>query len=241
MHGTTPPVQPSKRCKPSTRFQGRKQKVKPSKPSANQPKNKTLPEVKVDCIKHGKASVESKSMSMQDVDATLKRFDKDYFSGGSNAEDVPDTEEDVEAGIHSVPSKVGEVPVDREGDGETPKTKVVGDTRGEGGKPATVSKNDVKENLAPDGISGDIKGGSDKSKAAGGVKEKKKAEFCCTINCTLKATIWPFPNAQRENRRLMGFCENCNVARKKAENSKVSERRKNHSENSARKALYGWA
>ena len=93
-------------------FWGKKQKVKPSKPSANQPKNKTLPEVKVDCIKHGKASVESKSMSMQDVDATLKRIDKDYFSGGSNAEDVPDTEEDVEAGIHIVPSKVGEVPVD---------------------------------------------------------------------------------------------------------------------------------
>ena len=132
VRGTTPPVQPSKRRKPSTRIQGRKQKVKSSKPSANQPKNKTLPEVKVDCIKHGKASVESKSMSMQDVDATLKRFDKDYFLGGSNAEDVPDTEEDVEAGIHSVPSKVGEVPVDREGDGETPKTKVIGDTRGEG-------------------------------------------------------------------------------------------------------------
>ena len=141
VRGTTPPVQPSKRRKPSTRFQGRKQKVKPSKPSANQPKNKTLPEVKVDCIKHGKASVESKSMSMQDWDATLKRFDKDYFSGGSNAEDVPVTEEDVEAGIHSVPSKVGEVP--REGDGETPKTKVVGDTRGEGEKPAAVSKTAV--------------------------------------------------------------------------------------------------
>ena len=47
-----------------------------------------------------------------------------------------------------------------------PKTKIVGDTRGEGEKPATVSKNAVAENLAPDGISGDIKGGGDKSKAA---------------------------------------------------------------------------
>ena len=91
VRGTTPPVQPSKSRKSSTRLQGRKQKVKPSKPSANQPKDKPLPEVK-------------------DWDATLERFDKDYFSGGSNAEDVPVTEEDVEAGIHSVPSKVGEVP-----------------------------------------------------------------------------------------------------------------------------------
>ena len=84
-------MQPSKSRKPSTRLQGKKQKVKPSKPSANQPKDKPLPEVK-------------------DWDATLKMIDKDYFSAVSNAQDVPVTEEDAEPGIPSVPSKVGEVP-----------------------------------------------------------------------------------------------------------------------------------
>ena len=141
VRGTPPPVQPSKSHKPSTRILEKKQKVKPSKPSANQPKDKPLPEVK-------------------DWDATLKMIDKDYFSAVSNAKDVRVTEEDVEAGIPSVPSKVGEVP--REGDGETPKTIVVGDTRGEGGKPATVSKNAVEENFA---------------QAAGGVEEKKRMNF----------------------------------------------------------------
>ena len=42
-------------------------------------------------------------------------------------------------------------------------------------------------------------------------------------------------------KRTIGHRKNCNTARKKAESSKVSERRKNHLENSARKALYGWA
>ena len=69
--------------------------------------------------------------------------------------------------------------------------------------------------MAPDEVSGDVKGGGDKSKAARGVEEKKKAEFCCNIKCTLKVTIWPFPKAQRENRRLVGYCEKCNLARKK--------------------------
>ena len=81
--------------------------VKRKKSSANQPKKKTLPGVKLDIRKNEKASVEIKPMSMQDVDATLKAIDNNIFLGGSNAEGIADAEEDFEAPFDSVPSKVG--------------------------------------------------------------------------------------------------------------------------------------
>ena len=124
-----------------------------------------------------------------------------YPSGGSNAEAVADDEENVEPDIDSVPPKFVEVAGDGKGDRQTPKTKVLGDTRGDGEKPAAVSKNAGGENLAPDEAVADAKREGEKSNAAEVVEEKNRAKFCCAENCTKKATIWSLPNAQRATRR----------------------------------------
>lgn len=92
--------------------------------------------------------------------------------------------------------------------------KISDDSRRDGAKPAAVSKNAGGENLAPD------EAVAERSKGAEVVEEKKKAGLCCCDNCSKKATIWPFQNAQRAGRRLLGYCKKCDNAREKAQNSK---------------------
>ena len=92
--------------------------------------------------------------------------------------------------------------------------KISDDSRRDGAKPAAVSKNYGGENLAPDE---DV---AEKSKGANVVEEKEKAGLCCCENCSKTATIWPFKNSGRASRRLVGYCDKCNVARKKEQSSK---------------------
>ena len=114
--------------------------------------------------------------------------------------------------------------------------KIIGDSRGDREKPAAVSKNAGGENLAPDEAVADAKGEWEKSKGAEVVEEKKKAELCCSDNCSEEATIWPFKNAGRASKKV-GYYKKCNVARRKAQSSKKSEGRRNTSSNMARKVL----
>ena len=79
------------------------------------------------------------------------------------------------------------------------------------------------------------------SKGANVVGEKEKAKLCGVENCSETATVWPFINSGRASRRVVGYCDKCNVARKKEQSTKKSESRKNMSANTARRALYGWA
>ena len=96
-------------------------------------------------------------------------------------------------------------------------------------------KNAGGENLAPD------EAVAEKSKGAKVVEEKKNSEFCFRDNCSKEATIWPFKNDQRASRRLLGYCKECNVARRKVQSSNKREGRRIMSVNNARKVLYGWA
>ena len=82
---------------------------------------------------------------------------------------------------------------------------------------------------------------AEKSKGANVVEEKEKAVLCCVENCSETATVWPFNNCARASRRVVGYCDKCNVARKKELSSKKSESRKTMSANTARKVLFGWA
>ena len=121
----------------------------------------------------------------------LKALDQNYSKDGCCAEDVVCNLEQFEV------------------------IKIIGDSRGDGEKPAVVSKNAGGENLAPDEAVADAKGEWEKSKGAEVVEEKKKAELCCSDSCTQNATIWPFPNAPRVNRTLVGYSKNWNLAQKK--------------------------
>ena len=91
--------------------------------------------------------------------------------------------------------------------------KISGDSNRDGEKPAAVSKNAGGENLAPD------EAVAEKSKGAKVVEEKKKAGLCCCENCSKTAIILPFKNHGRASRRLVGYCDKCNVARKKEQSS----------------------
>ena len=93
-------------------------------------------------------------------------------------------------------------------------TKISDDSRRDGEKPAAVSKNAGGENLAPD------EAVAEKSKGAKVVEEKEKEGLCRCDNCSKTATIWPFKNSGRASRRLVGYCDKCNVARKKELSSK---------------------
>ena len=57
------------------------------------------------------------------------------------------------------------------------------------------------------------------SKVANVVGEKEKAKLCSVENCSETATVWPFVNCARASRRVVGYCDKCNVARKKEQSS----------------------
>lgn len=151
------------------------------------------------------------SANQPNLETLVKALDQNYFKDVSCVEDVKGHLEGFEV------------------------RKIIDDSRRDGDKPAAVSKNAGGANLAPD------KGVAEKSKGAEVVEEKKKPKLCCCDNCSEEATIWPFKNAQRASRRLLGYCKKCDVAREKAQSSNKREGRRIMSGNNARKVLYGWA
>ena len=107
-------------------------------------------------------------------------------------------------------------------------------------QPNLVGQNFSKLDSVVQDVEGNLKV-AEKSKGANVVEEKEKAVLCCVENCSKTATIWPFNNSGRASRRLVGYCDKCNVARKKELSSKKNEVRRNMSANNARRVLFGWA
>ena len=136
------------------------------------------------------------SANQPNLEMLVKAVDQNYSNDASCVENVEGHLEDFEV------------------------RKIIDDSRRDGEKPAAVSKNAGGENLAPD------EAVAKKSKGAEVVEEKKKPELCCCDNCSKEATIWPFQNAQRAGRRLLGYCKKCDVARKKAQSSNKKDSRR---------------
>lgn len=74
-----------------------------------------------------------------------------------------------------------------------------------------------------------------KSGAVDGMAEVKKAELCCSKNCSEKECVWLFPKAARETQQAKGFYTSYNVTEVKNR----AERRGQILVNMARKSLYG--
>ena len=81
-------------------------------------------------------------------------------------------------------------------------------------QPNLVGKNFSKLDSVVQDVEGSLKV-AEKSKGANVVEEKEKAGLCCYENCSKTATLWPFKNSGRASRRLVGYCDKCNVARKR--------------------------
>ena len=86
-------------------------------------------------------------------------------------------------------------------------------------QPNLVDKNFSKLDSVVQDVEGSLKV-AEKSKGANVVEEKEKAVLCCVENCSETATVWPFINCARASRRVVGYCDKCNVSRKKHRGTK---------------------